>query len=402
MSHNVIILGAGASYDAGIPLLGNFIDKMIELAATGRGPRGPLSGDEKSILIKALDIRNKIENYHARVSIDQFNIEQILSVLVFESQTGNKKGRNDLEIFTKAIATTIDLTCNVRHDGSFTTIQEEGTSVYRDFWKALFFLYSLNMEELPTILSFNYDLVLERSLAQSVVGYSNSNIWRRKRLAGIGIDYKSDTCKSPIFSIKSATWGFYPDEKRGHILEPDDSLSGENDNIANIKLYKLHGSLNFPQSKNNNEWSMVKSVENAKIIPPVFNKADSTFASPIWKSALNELRNCKNLIVCGYSLPTSDTYMQYFLKAALGPNLNLNQICVFDPELHKNESRGEALKKRYLECFSQQFQQRIVFQPRAEVEYEEKKGTFAHMVEIMNNEPQKLFFGLKPAESTRQ
>jgi hypothetical protein len=400
MSDNVIILGAGASYDAGIPLLGNFIDKMIEISATGRGPRGVLKSEEQSILKKALEIRNKIENYHARVAIDQFNLEQILSVLVFESQIGNSKGKRDLEIFSKAIATMIELTCNVMHDGKFNTIQESKKQVYCNFWKNLIWHHSAGMENIPTILSFNYDLVLERSLAQAIVGHKDFDFWRKTRFDGFQLDFQSEACESPVFLLKQARWEGMPSEqKMGFILEQDKNVGeAESKNIAKIKILKLHGSLNFPHRKNEEEWSMVKAVENAKIIPPVFNKADSTFASPIWKSALNELRNCKNLIVCGYSLPTTDTYMQYFLKAALGPNLHLNKICVFDPELYKSDTKGEELKKRYMECFSPQFKQRIDFQPSGKVSAGTKLGTFAHMVSLFTHEPAQLLFGLNPEE----
>lgn len=399
MSDNVIILGAGASHDAGIPLLGNFIDKMISISATGRGPRGVLKAEEQSILKEALEIRNKIESYHARVAIDQFNLEQILSVLVFESQIGDRKGKKDLEIFTKAIATIIELTCNVMHDGGFDKIQENSTPVYCNFWKNLMLHRSSRMEKMPTILSFNYDLVLERALAQAIVGHKDFDFWRKTRFDGFQLDFQSETCDSPVFLLNQERWSHYREEKLGFTLEQDKNVgAAESKNIAKIKLLKLHGSLNFPHRKNEEEWSMVTAVENAKIIPPVFNKADSTFASPIWRSALNELRNCKNLIVCGYSLPTSDTYMQYFLKAALGPNLHLNKICVFDPELYKSEPKGEALKKRYMECFSPQFQQRIDFQPSGKVSPGTNLGTFEHMVSLFADDPDQLLFGLNPAE----
>ncbi len=90
--------------------------------------------------------------------------------------------------------------------------------------------------------------------------------------------------------------------------------------------------------------------------------------------------------------------MQYFLKAALGPNRDLNKIFVFDPELHKAEPKGEALKKRYSECFSSQFRQSIEFEPKARTEFNRQKGTFDHMVNMITHSPDHLLFGLKPNE----
>ena len=112
MSDNVIILGAGASSDAGIPLLGNFIDKMIEINAKGVGPRGKISQSDKLTIEKALEVISSIENFHARVSINQFNIEELLSVILFKSEAGVNGSKKDLDNFKKAIAATIEIWLN--------------------------------------------------------------------------------------------------------------------------------------------------------------------------------------------------------------------------------------------------------------------------------------------------
>jgi hypothetical protein len=47
---NVIIFGAGASCDAGIPLLNDFVDVMWEYAVRGRSPRGAISDEDQRTL----------------------------------------------------------------------------------------------------------------------------------------------------------------------------------------------------------------------------------------------------------------------------------------------------------------------------------------------------------------
>ena len=71
---NVIILGAGASFDAGIPLMSNFIDTMWNLARTGRGPDGPIYPADRKILENALGVREDLDGYHGRASFDMWNI----------------------------------------------------------------------------------------------------------------------------------------------------------------------------------------------------------------------------------------------------------------------------------------------------------------------------------------
>jgi hypothetical protein len=51
--HNVIIFGAGASADAGIPLLDSFVDKMWEYAARGKVGDDIISDPDKDILTPA-------------------------------------------------------------------------------------------------------------------------------------------------------------------------------------------------------------------------------------------------------------------------------------------------------------------------------------------------------------
>ena len=399
MSDNVFLFGAGASFNAGIPLLGSFMEKMSEMALTKRSPQGALSENDLRVFAEAIDIRNRMDTYHARVSIDQFNLEEVLSILYFEKQAGSKNGKKDLDTFEKAVTRTIELTCNVKHNGKLDLPQSDGPNVYRAFWKTLFALHAQRMKSMPDILTFNYDLVFERALFQCSIGHDSSMIWKHTKSSGFMLDYMSGKLKKFAYTFKYAQWGNYSSEKKeGRFLEEFDGNPEEiPGNFTRIKYLKLHGSLNFPSKKNVEEASLVKSLENPKIIPPVFNKADSTFASTIWKEALNSLRNCKNLIICGYSLPTTDTYMQYFLKAALGANKDLTRIFVFDPLLSEEGKAGEDLKNRYAKCFSEKWQKRIIYTP-LHSEKMGKAGTFSHFVYLLNASSDSLLFGLDPAK----
>jgi hypothetical protein len=335
MSDNVFILGAGASCDAGIPLLGGFMDRMIEMALTGRNGAEKISNEDRCILMQAVDIRDELENYHPRVSIDQFNLEEVLSILAFESYAGAPKSKNKLKDFTKAIARTIEITCEVKHDGATGIIQESGSRVYRIFWDSLLSLYNTRLDSFPDIITFNYDLVLERSLFQLLIGHEDKKFKQNRRFEGIKFDYKNAGYKSSCYALKAANWRtanhYHTSGLKLDALTTSACI--EDSKLLKIPYYKLHGSLNFPAKNSDDYHCPVLSIQNPRIIPPVFNKTDSSFSATVWNAALNSLRNCKNLIICGYSLPVTDTYMQYFLKAALGPNKRLNKIYVFDPAL---------------------------------------------------------------------
>ena len=370
MNENAIILGAGASYDAGVPLLGKFMDVMLEMHHTKRFGPIDLSPHDQDLIAQAAKIHSKVDDYHARVSVDQFNIEEVLSVLSFESISGDIARKRELSTFTKAIARTVEITCKVKHDGTLNTVQSSGDDSYRRFWLELLRYYKYRLIEIPTIISFNYDLVLERALFQTIIGFTYPDL--TPGLApGFYIDYCGDQMGTIGYSFKRASFNLGRDH--GTVLEKVEiDRHNPPSDFIRIPILKLHGSLNFPKKGSKEPLNPVDALADPQIIPPIFNKTEATFASPIWKEALRALRGCRNLLVCGYSLPVTDTYMQYFLKAALGPNQRLNKVFVYDPILYS--AAGESLMDRYSRCLSPQFRPRIIFRPPGD------RGTFKDMV----------------------
>src|SRR6185436_14598481 len=114
MQDNIIIFGAGVSADAGIPLLANFVDKMWEYAVRGKNGQHELTDDDKVIFKKVLEIREELNGYHGRASLDDRNIEDILSILSFNLVRGNSMDKEKLDWMTKAIVRTIELSSNIK------------------------------------------------------------------------------------------------------------------------------------------------------------------------------------------------------------------------------------------------------------------------------------------------
>jgi len=380
MSDNVIILGAGASADAGIPLMGEFMDVMWTIARYGQRNQGKASKQDLAVIEEALKVRKELDSYHGRAAFDVWNIEDILSILSFSS-------RKRLEWMTKAIARVIELTCNVKHDGKL-NVHPETITMYMNFWRALINWAQARNVSVPPILTFNYDLVLERSLLHALVGkyYRTTNDFKHD---GIEVAYSSSVCEN--VRLKSIT---------GHWRNPDYTQVpglmveefGATTNFESLKLFKfellkLHGSVNFPRprrgrpTEGTNSQRLINPLDDPLILPPVFNKATDSVGKDVWGRALQILRGCKNLIICGYSLPTTDIYMQYFLKAALGPNQDLNRIYVFDPDLYREDrrSQGEALRDRYARNFSMPIQRRIDFHPTGGSLRQDLRGTMVHL-----------------------
>jgi len=392
MSDNILILGAGASYDADIPLMNGFMQTIWELAVRSKYKNKPIKAEDKALFSKAIEIRDELDRYHGRANFDDRNIEDILSILTFNLIEGKKKDKDKLDIMVKAISKMIDITCNVEHPGTFDIAISNGPDIYRKFWQALFSCFSTG-KTFPTIITFNYDLVLERSLLQVLINkyYSNRN---RPPFNSITIKYYYDLIRDINFNIKYAqyhtneTFGTEP----GTILEKTDNVNEKN---LIIEILKLHGSINFPTKKEEHDnFNIASSIENPFILPPIYNKNYQQYGNKIWKSALERLREAKNIVIIGYSLPQTDIYIQYFFKAALGPNLNLNNIFVFDPILYNKDDSSLEMKKRYETCFSPQLKKRIIFDPDEKYSYTvgANLGIFRNFVRMIAEKEQSILF----------
>lgn len=395
MSDNVIILGAGFSHDAGIPLLGNFIERMWEYSIKKKIGDDQIPFENLTILQKALAIRSEMDGYHGRVAFDDRNIEDILSMLAFNQQAGGTKEKNKLDAFTDAISTTIELSCKITHPGlpknnSYTIIDNK-IEVYKKFWTALFKWYGTE-KQIPTIITFNYDLVLERSLYQVLINTIYDSHNHRVPFKDFSIDYQYPFFPPQIFEMSYATYGGYSGQQ-GTIFKKADRVNLLDG--PNIEILKLHGSLNFPKARakeGNLNLSYTQNFDNPYIVPPISNKQTANYASDIWKTALLRLRNAKNVIFVGYSLPKTDVFMQFFLKAALGPNQELNKLFIFDPILWTDKSEKNEMMQRYGSCFSDQLKNRIIFKPPTVLPLDKEAGTTKHFVSILDNDPTSILF----------
>jgi len=383
MSDNVIIFGAGASHTAGIPLIAGFVQTMWEFAITGRASDENLSHEDQMLFVEAMKIKDELDTYHGRAMFDDRNLEDILSILSFNEMSGKKGSKKKLSIFLKAISRTIDLTCRVKHDGEI-RIQKEGPHVYRDFWIRLISSYE-RKRQFPTIITFNYDLVLERAFFQVL----NNVTYKIQKVpfSSVYFNYHYDRFDQMIFSVESAQYIVNNNDlstTEGTCLKPNVGK-----NPIPIEIIKLHGSVNFSNKKNVESCSLVKPVDEPLIMPPIFSKmAYGQSLDNAWAEALRRLRQAKNVIIVGYSLPRTDIYMQYFLKSALGPNVNLNAIYVFDPVLFSDNEASKEMINRYASCFSPQLKSRIIFNPEGG---EKSRGSFSHFVRVILNKPGILF-----------
>ena len=376
---NVLIFGAGVSSDAGVPLLGNFVEAMTQLAARDKGP---LSANELGRLRRALEIRASLEKYHSRANLDQFNIEDILSVLAFDT-LGSEDAGSDFALMKAAVSTTIEQCCEFKRIPETETkllfFDKGGLGNYATFWKSV--LKLADRAQAPAILTFNYDLVLERSLWWHVHEASrNAPVAAPITLGGISHDGKDLTLRFEQSDVSMDGQAF-------KVLRPTFTHDACNSGVR-IPYLKLHGSLSWPaEAPAGHTFNLTDAVPNPLIIPPAFNKTIEGHMKGVWSRALEILRGARNVIFVGYSFPETDTYVRYFLKAGLGGASKLNRILIFDPKLWKDDEEEQRMKERYSLCVARSFLQRVEFRPQPTIQNRRQDGTFTHFVESLGKKP---------------
>lgn len=287
MEKIVYLLGAGFSAPLGLPLASNFLEKSKDLYFHDTKKYSHFEQ-----VFKKIDEMHKSKTYY---QTDLLNIEEILSILEMQSQVDSQIER---KVFADYIIDVINYyTPQIRRGerGEQRTRNLFGHAYgYGSFISALFHIdwdeiggslpgsidyYPSISRELPgfdySVITLNYDLVLE-NLAK-FVGANSS----------VKLEFKRN-------------WETTP-------LTP-----------GNVYLAKLHG-----------------SIDAGDIIPPTWNKSlvDKRIISS-WKLAFKLLEQANQIRIVGYSLPETDSYVRYLLKAAVlnAPNLKRIHVICLDPD----------------------------------------------------------------------
>jgi hypothetical protein len=386
-NRNVILLGAGASAEASIPMLNGFVDRMVDISLRGKSKRGALTPADKDIFEDVRTIRDSLDDYHGRAAFNDRNIEDILSILALAANSGRARERKQLGALVKAIARTIDLECSVPISKFNQDKQPTSLGTYGAFWRHLI-NHCCVEDELPAVVTLNYDLVLERALVAALVGSTWNPYDKTLPYTSVKIFYHCATVSDAVYSIRGANFSNRGDNNHsGYVLEAREPKPGRQ---LKVTILKPHGSLNFPQKKTESR-DFQEPCEAPLLMPPVFNKMGEKALTGVWERALDCFRAAVNVVICGYSLPKTDMYMQYFLKAALGPNRDLSKITVFDPVLHKPIAAAAEMRERFGFVFSEQVRGRIDYEPNFSSK-SDASGTFAALVHTLGNNSGDILF----------
>lgn len=352
IDHNVYVLGAGFSKDAGLPLLTTFLASMREARASGQ-----LNDCENDAIDALLEYRLHASLAASRVPINPDNIEDLLSlVLATPISVTATSQRNIARELPIAIGATLSYRQKLYFQKSPTRIIQTNTEPDHERWLIpqhevgdiqrqvpLYDMYVALMcgyfdkttAQKDTIITFNYDTLIEDALTRMKVlynyGYSSADLSNHK--------------------------------KRQTDLSEYLTLSEDSTNA--ISLLKLHGSINWaegepnsstglvPRFFYNNYDELVAKGAVPLIEPPTWRKGGNDILRTVWDRAVTALQTATRIIFIGYSAPATDPHFRFLMAAGLAENICLSKVVVVNPEdkVEKDISELIALQGGYLKRY---------------------------------------------------
>lgn len=317
-NHNVYILGAGFSAERGLPVVKNFMFEMRDaydwLLSAGRV-------HEYQAIERVLEFRHDAAASAYRVKIDLENIEELFSLA--SASTGFKRSRDLSKSIRVAIAATLDYCRTKIAERKVFVYGPCAIPFYKPYLKASEILGQHEYRDIPayqhylrsmlcstdgstvenTILSFNYDTLVEEALSNMNVGFS--------------------------YGFKTNTVSYRANLRK--FAKPD------------VKLLKLHGSVNWAHLEQAGTgvsqltvFDTYDAVREARavpdLIPPTWRKVFDGNLENVWDDAIEAIKSATRIFVIGFSVPETDTHFKYLLAAGLQSNISLRDIVFVNPD----------------------------------------------------------------------
>jgi hypothetical protein len=331
---NVYILGAGFSFDAGLPLVKDFMNRMRDSLSWLKNANRHY---EAKAVEDVFDFRLRASSAAERIPLDAENIEELFSLA---SAAGSEHATGDFSrAIPLAIAATLDFSLASKTNPPIQRVQPYQGWQVPPKWEhdgplgqtptnpylicPVYDLYALIMAGLPdnradnrrdSIVSFNYDLVLEDALHRLSIPFS------------YGLTEEDAELMPGAFCVP-----------------PNVPQS--------IQLLKLHGSTNWaaPDRKQKGKLKIFSTYDGVReqrnspfLAPPTWRKVFGDQLSTVWDLAVDALQTATRVIILGYSIPATDQHFKFLLGAGLQENISLRRI------LFVNNGLGKAKETEIL------------------------------------------------------
>lgn len=316
MSKTVFILGAGASKEAGAPLMQEFLDVADDLRNAKQ--TGEMSEDFDLVFKAIYALRPAYAN--ANVDLSN-NIESVFAAFEMArliGQLGNLEPE-EIDRLPRAMRRVIELTLEVAIKLQVTDKRVRPPIPYEAFAELLKDISNSRAasSNSASVITFNYDLCIDYAL----------------HFKSVPTNYCLDTTgTSGIKLLKlhgSLNWARCPECCKVTAWRMDKFFSNRNWTIwEETKDVILNIASQIKQYKHCGE----VPAEEPYVVPPIWNKTEyHEHLKPVWQAATNELHEAENIIICGYSLPLTDQFFRFLYALGTVGQVRLKKFYVFDP-----------------------------------------------------------------------
>jgi len=352
--HNVYILGAGFSSDAGLPMIGGFLTRMRDAHPWLEAKKD--RHWEAFAIAQVLKFRLTAASAAYWVSLDLENIEELFSLADATASA------DDLdENIRTAIAATLDfaaktktvtpLSFNANYASELkaanvswvqSTAASPGELIMARYpgyvAKLLGMFRDSTVKGKNTFITFNYDTVLEDALVDLQVPFHYG--------------FRGQA-KEPLLDRDLSQ----PD------VAFDSSAKAQADIMSGIPVLKLHGSTNWSRPTKTDDdgrqevgpLTVYGSYESIRfplvpqLVPPTWRKTLQSGLHHVWSEAVKALQDATNIVIIGFSMPPTDTHFKYLMAAGLQQNISLRRILFVNPSVKDLEQRArKLLRKDYM------------------------------------------------------
>ncbi len=290
--HTVFILGAGASKQAGAPLMADFLDCASDLL------RLKTSGIEeaRSEFEDVFDAITELNGIHTKSYLNFDNIEDVFGAIemaLLLKKLGNRK-LEEIQRLRESLITLIFKTLEYSIRFPVRKRQICPPEPYNLFMHILKLIKGKQPPQDPhefAFITFNYDLCLDYALYFHSFRFNYC------------LNGKTQDSAIPLLKLHgSINWGLSNQEE---IIPKNVSEFDLYDQVEYVHL-NLGSTLNLKKHDG-------KPLQGPPVIvPPTWNK--NSYHGQlfnVWAVAAEELANAENIFIIGYSLPEADSFFRY-------------------------------------------------------------------------------------------
>ena len=347
MSKTVYVLGAGFSKCADAPLQGKILDEVFNLTPSFSTEYDKPFETGRSQLKEFLKELFQEDSDKNLSKIDLENLFTILDKALINKENIRDKSFENIEKIRNNLNCCIVYMFNEK-------LKDIGYFYFKLADAIVKRRTEVNQEDDPvSFITLNWDIILEHSLFKST---NNFNEIAENNASKIGkvpqlcfVDY---TCYAYPFEMDDYPYRSIDIKPRGHF---------------NIKIMKLHGSLNWLICSNCGRlffkldykiaiYDLLRrkscpechrdALHSLIVTPTLIKDLNNTHLKMVWHNALLDLMEAEKVVFAGYSFPIADFELRYLLKRGISPTAKIEVV------LKEND---EEIFGRYQQFFGRQF-----------------------------------------------